>query len=85
MANFSIIEKKEKIKILQLVKKEIEEELYKHLAKLGHDPDTYSLSSWNFDSSSTQPDEDSEYHTKNAVTVAKTRLDTVNAKIVELS
>jgi hypothetical protein len=85
MANFSVIEKKEKIKILQLVKKEIEEELYKHLSKLGHDPDTYALNTWSFNASSTQPDEDPEYHTKNAVTVAKARLDTVNAKIVELS
>jgi hypothetical protein len=85
MANFSIIEKKEKIKILQLVKKEIEEELYKYLSKLGHDPDTYALNSWSFDASSTQPDEDPEYHTKNAVTVVKARLEAVNAKIAQLS
>ncbi|MEY4333124.1 MAG: hypothetical protein RLZZ196_1862 [Bacteroidota bacterium] len=85
MANFSIIDKNEKIKVLQLVKKEIEEELYKYLSKLGHDPDTYALSSWSFNASSSKPDEDPEYHTKNALTVAIARLETVNAKIVQLS
>ena len=85
MANFSVLEKEEKIKILQFVEKEIYTELYKNLSKLGYDPEVYPLNTWNFDEDSVEPGEDPEYHTKKAVTIAKSRLETIAARIVELS
>jgi hypothetical protein len=82
---FSSMSSAEKIKVLQLAKKEVEAELYKNLGKLGYDPDTYALSSWNFDSESTTPEEEPDYHTKKAITAAKARTTALAAKIAQLS
>lgn len=82
---FSSINAAEKIKVLELAKKELEAELYKNLGKLGHDPDTYALSSWNFNPSSTTPEDEPDYHTKKAITDNKARITALTAKIAELS
>ena len=82
---FSGIPEEEKVKILEKAKSEIEAELYKNLARLGHDPDTYNTSNWNFNPSSTTPEVEPDYHTKAAITSAKSRITALNAKLAQLS
>lgn len=82
---FSSMSLAEKVKALELAKKEVEEELYKNLGKLGYDPDTYPLSGWNFDSESITPEEDGDYHTKKAITAGKARSEILATKIAQLS
>lgn len=82
---FSSITTMEKIKALELAKKELEVEVYRLLGKLGYDPDSYALSGWNFDPESTNPDDERDYHIKKIITDNKERISILSAKIAKLS
>lgn len=82
---FPALDSAEKVKVLTSALKELSSEIYKNLSKLGHDPDTYSWSSWNFDPLSTNLEDDPDYHTKKALTIDISRASLMSAKITELS
>ena len=83
--SFSLVTQAEKLRILNAAKAEFQAEIWKHIAKLGHNPDTYDMSTWNFDPASTTGEEDAEYMLKRNVTIAVSRLAIIDEKIAELS
>jgi hypothetical protein len=83
--SFSLVPTADKIRTLNTAKLEILTEIYKNIAKLGHNPDTYELSSWSFDPSASTPEEDEDYMLKVSIASAIGRLAFISAKLAELS
>ena len=83
--SFSLVTLEDKSRILNAAKAEFQAEVWKHLAKLGHDPDTYDISTWSFDADAVEPDSDPEYHSKKSISLIISRLANVEQKIAELS
>lgn len=79
--SFSLVTQSEKLRILNSAKAEFEAELWKSLAKLGHNPDTYNISIWTY---TTNPD-DPENGVKCNISLVISRLATIEQKIAELS
>jgi hypothetical protein len=82
---FSSVSNEDKLIALNAAKLEFERDLYKNLIKLGINAETYNLDSFEFDESSSTEETDPDYNYKKHVHSLITRLNTVNAKIVELS
>jgi hypothetical protein len=83
--SFSLVTLEEKLRALNTAKAEFQAEIWKNLAKLGHNPDTFDMSTWSFDASAVQPEDDAEYHIKKSVSIAVSRLASIDTKIAELS
>ena len=83
--SFSLVTTEEKLKSLNAAKADFQVEIYKNITKLGLDPDTYNMATWNFNPESSSIEEDPEYRLKCSITTALERLVHVNAKIAELS
>ena len=83
--SFSLVTQAEKLRILNAAKAEFQAETWKNVAKLGHNPDTYDMSTWSFDASAVEPEDDAEYHIKKSVSIAVSRLAHLEQKIAELS
>jgi hypothetical protein len=83
--SFSLVTLEDKSRILNAAKAEFQAEVWKHLAKLGHDPDTYDISTWSFDADAVEPDSDPEYQSKKSISLIISRLANVEQKIAELS
>jgi hypothetical protein len=83
--SFSLITQAEKVRSLNSAKADFQSEIYRNIAKLGFDPDTYNMSTWNFDPASSSTDDDSGYGMKCSITTALERIATIDAKIAELS
>jgi len=83
--SFSLVTQEEKLRTLKAAKAEFQAETYKNIAKLGHNPDTYDLSTWNFDPTATSPEDDADYMIKRSITNAIGRLALITEKIAELS
>jgi hypothetical protein len=73
------------VRSLNSAKADFQSEIYRNIAKLGFDPDTYNMSTWNFDPASSSTDDDSGYGMKCSITTALERIATIDAKIAELS
>ena len=83
--SFSLVTLEQKIRILNSAKAEFQGEIYKCIAKLGHNPETYNISTWNFDAASVAPEDDAEYNIKSSITNALARITHIDARIAELS
>ena len=83
--SISLVTTEEKLKSLNAAKADFQVEIYKNITKLGLDPDTYNMATWNFNPESSSIEEDPEYRLKCSITTALERLVHVNAKIAELS
>ncbi|CAB4143254.1 hypothetical protein UFOVP784_99 [uncultured Caudovirales phage] len=82
---FASVSNEDKLIALNAAKLEFERDIYKNLAKLGIDADNYDLNSFEFDESVSTEETDPDYNYKKHVHGLITRLNTVKAKIVELS
>jgi len=83
--SFSLVTTEEKLRNLNTAKADFQVEIYKNITKLGLDPDTYNMATWNFDPESSSIEEDSEYRLKCSITTALERIVHIDAKIAELS
>jgi len=83
--SFSLVTLEEKLRALNTAKAEFQAETWKNLAKLGHNPDTFDMSTWSFDASAVEPESDEEYFIKKSVSLAVSRLAHVEQKIADLS
>jgi hypothetical protein len=82
---FSSVSNEDKLIALNAAKLEFERDLYKNLIKLGINAETYNLDNFEFDESSSTEETDPDYNYKKHVHSLITRLNAVNAKILELS
>ena len=83
--SFSSVTQAEKLRILSAAQAEFQAEIYKNIAKLGHNPDTYDISTWSFDPATSSGEDDPEFMLKRSVTIAVGRLALIDGKIAELS
>jgi hypothetical protein len=83
--SFSLVTQAEKMRILNAAKAEFQAEIYKNITKLGHNPDTYDISTWSFDPDASSGEDDPEFQLKRSVTIAVGRLALIDGKIAELS
>jgi hypothetical protein len=80
---FTSVSKTDKLLALNAAKADFERELYKNLARLGYDPDTYDTSSFTFDSSASE-EVDPDIKLKKQVANSIARLNLVNQKISDI-
>jgi|694.fasta_scaffold01051_27 hypothetical protein len=83
--SFSLVTQAEKLRSLNSAKADFQAEIYKNIAKLGFDPDTYDMSTWNFDPVASSIDDDPGYGMKSSITSGLARIASIDAKIAELS
>ncbi len=82
---FSSVSNEDKLIALNAAKLVFERDIYKNLVKLGINAETYNLSSFEFDESTSTEETDPDYRYKKHVDSLITRLNAVNAKIADLS
>ncbi len=80
---FASVPKKEKLLALNAAKQDILIHLYRKITLLGHDPDTYNISDFSFDPTSSG-EVDEKFIEKRDVQIALDKLEIVNSKISEL-
>lgn len=81
---FTTVNSADKSIALTAAKAEFERDLYKNLARLGYDPDTYDINSFSFDPEASAEDTDPDYNTKKYVALLIERVQLVNEKLADL-
>jgi hypothetical protein len=79
---FASISKDDKSSLLSAAKVDFEKDLYKSLVQLGVDPDSYDLSTFEFDENGYLVDDD--YQIKKHISALISRINKVNIKIAAL-
>jgi hypothetical protein len=82
--SFPLVTAADKLRTLNHAKAEFQTEIYKNITKLGHDADTYDITTWDFDPEATNDEVDPDFHIKRAITIALERIVLIDSKIADL-
>lgn len=78
------LSREEKLNALAAAKEEFEKDLYKTIAKLGFDPDTYNLDNFQFEQIDDIKEQQEDYRLEQHMDMLIQRLAKISAKIAEL-
>jgi hypothetical protein len=78
------LSKEEKLNALVAAKLDYERDLYKTIAKLGYDPDTYNLDNFEFEEIDALEEQHEDYRLEQHLDMLLQRLTKISAKIAEL-
>lgn len=82
--SFSSIPNSEKLNALNVALIDLKSDLYKSIARLGVDPDSYNLAEFSFDVNSAE-DSDEHFHVKRHMHALMQRINIIESKIQQLS